>query len=112
MKDYEETRQTLFSMLEELNERLGKITDDVKHADMPIEKDFAEQATQNENDEVLDRLGNAARTEIAMIQQAIARIDSGKYGFCLRCGGPIKPERLKIVPYSSLCVECSNKSAS
>lgn len=107
MKDYEAVRQTLSAMLEELNGRLEKITDDVRHTNTPIEKDSAEQATQNENNEVLDQLGNAARVEIGMIKQAIARIDSGDYGLCQQCGGAIRPERLKIVPYSSLCVVCA-----
>ena len=33
-------------MLEELDDRLGKITDDVKHVDHPLEQDFSEQAVK------------------------------------------------------------------
>jgi RNA polymerase-binding transcription factor DksA len=73
-----------------------------------LEKDFAEQATQNENDEVLDYLGNSARAEIAQIKQAIARIDSGKYGICEGCDEPIKKERLEAVPYSTMCIRCAS----
>ncbi|MDO9104509.1 MAG: TraR/DksA family transcriptional regulator [Methylovulum sp.] len=107
MKNYEEVKQTLCDMLEELNERLAKITDEVKHTDQPIEKDFAEQATQVENDQVLDYLGNAARVEAALIKQALARIDSGEYGICTACGEPIRAERLKALPYSHLCISCA-----
>lgn len=110
MKDYEEVKQTLCAMLEELNERLARISDDVRHADQPAEKDFAEQATQNENDEVLDQLGNAAKNEISLIKQALARIDSGEYGLCQVCGEPIREERLKAVPYSNMCVRCASKA--
>lgn len=107
MKEYEEIRGNLIEMLEELNDRLVKITDDVKHSDEPLAKDFEEQATQTENDQVLDYLGNAARKEIAQIKQAIARIDSGEYGFCQSCGEPISKERLRAVPYSNLCIKCA-----
>jgi len=107
MKDYEEVRHSLIDMLEELDDRLAKITRDVKE---PLDKDFEEQATQAENDEVLDGLGNAARTEIDMVKQAIARIDKGQYGQCLVCGQPISKERLKAIPYSSMCIKCARQA--
>lgn len=97
-------------MLEDLDQRLAKITSDVKHAEQPLEKDFAEQATQVENDQVLDYLGNAARKEIDMIKRAIARIDSGEYGVCEACGESVGKERLKVLPYSTLCIKCANQA--
>lgn len=111
MKEYEEIRNNLIEMLEDLDERLAKITDHVKHTDEPLEKDFAEQVTQKENDEVLDYLGNATRAEIEKIKQAIVRIDSGEYGICMVCGEPINKERLKALPYSTLCIKCASQKA-
>lgn len=108
MNNYEEVRQVLSTMLEELNDKLSRISDDVKHVDEPLEKDFAEQATQHENDEVLDYLGNAARKEMEAIRQSLARIDSGNYGQCEVCGKPINAERLKILPFSTKCVTCAS----
>ena len=110
MKDYAEVKKKLLEMLEELDERLAKIKNDVKHTDEPIEKDFAEQATQTENDEVQDYLGNAAQREIILIKQAIARIDSGNYGICEVCGESIREERLKAMPYSSMCIKCASQA--
>lgn len=110
MKEFAEIKQTLCDMLVELDERLGKITNDVKHIDAPLEKDFAEQATQVENDQVLDYLGNSARNEIDLIKKAISRIDTGEYGVCEACGEAINPERLKVLPYSTLCIKCANQA--
>ena len=110
MKEYEEIKQRLYVMLEEQQLRLGRITVNVKHSDEPLEKDFAEQATQHENDEVLDYLGNSARAEIAQIKQAIARIDSGRYGKCEVCDEPIRKERLEAVPYSTMCIRCASQA--
>ena len=110
MTGYEQIRGNLLEMLEDLDDRLAKITDDVKHADEPLAKDFAEQATATENDEVLDYLGNATRTEIEKVKQAIARIDSGHYGICEVCGDPISKERLKAIPYACMCIKCANQS--
>ena len=111
MNDYQTTRQQLVSQLEELNLRLDRITHNLKHENQPLEKDFAEQATQNENDEVMDYLGNSARTEIAQITLAIARIDKGQYGQCLQCAEPISPARLAALPFAKLCIACASKVA-
>ncbi len=108
MDNYESVKQELRAMLEELDTRLERITNDVKHLDEPIEQDFAEQITQNENNEVLDGLGNATRNEIAAIKHAITRIDKGEYSICQTCGENIQPERLKAIPYSTLCIKCAS----
>jgi len=107
MKEYEEVRNSLIDMLEDLDDRLAKITHDVKE---PLDRDFEEQAAQAENNEVLDSLGNAARTEIEMVREAIARIDKGQYGLCQVCGNPISKERLKAVPFSSMCIKCASQT--
>jgi DnaK suppressor protein len=110
MKEYEEIRNHLIAMLEELNLRVSRITKDIRHSDVPLEKDFSEQATQNENNEVMDYLGNSARKEIEMIKQAINKIDNGRYGICQVCDEPISAERLKALPYSIMCIECASKA--
>ena len=107
MDEYKQVRDTLIDMLQDLNDRLSKISHDVKE---PLDHDFEEQATQSENNETLDALGNAARTEITLVKQAIARIDKGKYGLCQVCQKPIGMERLKAVPYSSLCIKCATET--
>ena len=110
VKKYDEIRERLIQMLADLEQRLDKITNDVKHSEEPLAKDFEEQALQTENDQVLDFLGNAARKEIAMLKQAIARIDSGNYGICRVCDEPIGDERLKAVPYTDLCIKCAGRA--
>ncbi|MGY6276813.1 TraR/DksA family transcriptional regulator [Methylomonas sp. MgM2] len=110
MKEYQEVRDNLISMLEELDQRLSKITNDVKHVEKPRDKDFSEQAVEAENDEVLDALGNSARDEVEKIKQAISRIDAGTYGICLKCGKPIRKERLAALPYAKLCIHCAEQN--
>lgn len=107
MKDYEGIRSNLLDMLEDLDERLSKITEDVKHVDEPVSHDFAEQATEMENNEVLDSLGNITRGEMDKVKGAIARIDSGEYGVCVVCGEPIGQERLEILLFSDKCIKCA-----
>ncbi|MGD0961785.1 MAG: TraR/DksA C4-type zinc finger protein, partial [Methylomonas sp.] len=106
-QDYQPIRNRLIEMQKELETKLTQISDDVRHVDQPPERDFSEQAIENENNEVLDALGIAARIEIEKIKQAIHRIDTGVYGLCVTCGQPIKPERLAALPFVENCISCA-----
>ncbi len=110
MKEYDKVRDVLNTLLEELNNRLDNITHDVRHDQNPLEHDFAEQATQNENNEVIDQLGNSARAEIEQIKLAISNIDNGCYGICKQCAEPISKERLAAVPFTSQCIKCASQA--
>ena len=48
----------------------------------------------------------AAHRELAQIDTALHRLETGTYGLCTRCGQPISPERLKVLPYTALCIDC------
>jgi DnaK suppressor protein len=44
--------------------------------------------------------------ERARLREAKIRIDSGKFGTCLLCGGEIATERLEIQPDATACMPC------
>jgi RNA polymerase-binding transcription factor DksA len=44
------------------------------------------------------------------LEEALERLEEGDYGICESCGRPIDPERLEILPRTSLCVECARKA--
>lgn len=48
------------------------------------------------------RLGEAQR-----LRAAIARIDSGDFGWCLKCGEPVGERRLALDPTTALCIDCA-----
>ena len=43
---------------------------------------------------------------IERIDTALRKIDSGSYGLCDRCGEQIHVERLKAIPYATMCIRC------
>ncbi len=45
--------------------------------------------------------------EIARIESALARIESGDYGWCAVCGEPIGARRLEPDPATPVCVACA-----
>ncbi len=42
------------------------------------------------------------------IENALKRINEGRYGICLKCGKKIPEERLRALPSAVLCIACKN----
>ena len=46
------------------------------------------------------------RKLIKKIDETIARIDTGEYGYCESCGVEIGLKRLEARPTATLCIDC------
>lgn len=44
---------------------------------------------------------------IKALREALHRLSEGAYGRCEGCGGQIVPERLEILPATTLCAACA-----
>jgi len=104
MTSIDERRAQLESRRQELLDRMAQVETEL---DSHEAKDWEEQATEQENDEVLERLGFAARAEIAQIDAALQRVATGDFGICARCGEEIAEKRLDLLPYTPHCANCA-----
>lgn len=48
---------------------------------------------------------------LSKVDRALARVAAGTYGVCESCGNAIPVERLDVLPYSTICVECASRSS-
>ena len=98
-------------MKKRLEQRLAELTRETREIDAelhePGDPDFEERAVQIEGEEVLEGLGRVALDEIAQIKSALARIEVGTYGICVKCGDEIADNRLEAVPYAARCIKCA-----
>lgn len=67
-------------------------------------------------EELRDRLEEQLTTaradmERAAVEAALARMDRGLYGTCLRCGAFIPYELLRAAPHELLCADCGGGTA-
>ncbi|MBO7542774.1 TraR/DksA C4-type zinc finger protein [bacterium] len=46
---------------------------------------------------------------LQQVNEALARIEDGTYGFCQMCGKPIPQARLEAIPEAELCLNCADK---
>lgn len=68
--------------------------------------DQIDAAADSANDEVCSRLAEIESRELAQIELALQRLDEGRYGRCMSCGGRIPATRLNVLPYTTRCIEC------
>ena len=100
-----ETRKaTLEARKAELSARLIEIEAELESHEA---KDWEEQATEREGDEVLEGMGLSAQQELRMIDAALARVASGDYGACAKCGADIAQARLDVLPFTPFCRSCA-----
>lgn len=103
---YEEVRMGLLTKQQELENRLGRIS---QHLTKPGNQDWSEQAQERENDEVLEAIGHEAENELRSINVALKRIDEDEYEICDVCGESIPEARLLAMPYTRYCISCAEK---
>lgn len=101
-------RSTLDQLFAEYSKRAESIRRDLG---LPHQADFAEQAQERQNDEVLEALLAEAEAGLRQVGLARQRLDEGRYGDCLRCGEPINPARLAALPAAECCLNCAEKPA-
>jgi DnaK suppressor protein len=44
--------------------------------------------------------------QLGLVDAALARLEDGSFGTCVRCGKPIAPARLEALPWAAHCIEC------
>ena len=105
--DTDHYKQILLDLKSEVSGRIDAIDRDIRHEGLSA--DWSEQASERENDEVLESLGNTSEQDLSMIKFALIRIDEGNYFQCAECGEQIPSARLDLLPFTAHCVDCAEK---
>jgi DnaK suppressor protein len=66
-------------------------------------------ATETFDRELDEGLEEGAERQLEQIEAALARIEDGTYGTCSICGKPIGEDRLRAVPWATLCIDDQRK---
>ena len=109
MNQYAQIHDQLLAKQAELTRRLERLKENLTAG---RSADSQEQAQELENAEVVDALGNEARTEISKIAKALDQIKNETYGICVDCGETIPMARLVAHPFADRCIRCATATES
>lgn len=104
-------KNQLLELRDQFMQRVEALGKDLHRENESVEKDFAEQASQLENDDVLNALDDEAKYELMLINQALLRIENGDFGICQSCHQVIDEARLKAIPYARFCIACADDNS-
>jgi len=96
-------------MLEEMKRGLSQDIDRTVHTmqnEATVFADPNDRASQESDMSLELRNRDRERKLIKKIDETIARIDSGEYGYCESCGVEIGLKRLEARPTATLCIDC------
>lgn len=100
-------RDRLLALKREIAQNASATSDNLRSTELQI--DPSDRATQEEEHSIELRVRDRERKLLRKIDQALARIDDGSYGYCEETGEPIGLRRLLARPTATLSVEAQQR---
>ncbi|MGQ9725049.1 MAG: RNA polymerase-binding protein DksA [Tepidimonas sp.] len=101
-------RRKLLALKQDILNNAGETTEHLRE-DTVVVPDPADRATIEEEHALELRTRDRERKLLKKIEQSLARIDSGDYGYCEETGEPIGIGRLLARPTASLSIEAQQR---
>ena len=70
---------------------------------------MADMASDSYERELSLNIASNEQEVLYEIDEALKRIEEGKYGICIECEKKIPVKRLKALPYVKHCIQCQSK---
>jgi DnaK suppressor protein len=98
--------ETKKQLLREMQGRVKGETEGVKDEG----RDTYDLASDERDREINFILNDREREKLHAIDEALERIKDKSYGICESCEGEIQLGRLKVLPFTRLCVKCQEEN--
>ena len=102
-KEAKEIKAKLLAERELLIQKLNGNDLSIDDSETP---DPVDLAVRNYSKNVMLAVSENESRQLALIDQAILRVDDKEYGDCQNCGNPVNPKRLSAIPWARYCLAC------
>src|SRR5712692_6932211 len=108
-KRHDYYKKKLLTRREELMRTIARTQEEGRAADEDPTVDLADKAANSYTKEFLFGMTNTDRTILNMIDAALKRFKTDKYGVCANCQEEMQQKRLEAVPWAKHCISCQEK---
>lgn len=108
-QERERYKKKLLEKKLELNHQLSEFYAESKSVETGIAQDVVDKAESSYTKEFLLSLSDSERQKLALIDDALKRVETSEFGICQSCGAKIAKKRLNVVPWAPLCIVCQQK---
>jgi DnaK suppressor protein len=109
----EELRKILFELRNEvlgkLAQEMGAKVDEDPRMSTLSTLDSGDLSQLDLNEDIDYALLNMQIERLREVEGALDRLEEGTYGVCEDCGAAIKLERLRVLPFTTYCVQCQER---
>ncbi len=115
-KNLEYFKKIILKKMEELYNELGYLKDSSMSSTTKDQSGdlssysfhMADQGTDTMEREMAFNFASREGRYLYHLNEALKRIEDGKYGICRTCNGEISKKRLEAVPHATQCIKCKN----
>ena len=105
----ENMKAKLLEQKKTILDSLADQSEDMKNLVKTVESgDEADVAADVIDRQLLTSIGTQDAIRLQQIENALDRINQDKYGRCIKCGKEIPAERLEVLPYALMCIQCAS----
>jgi RNA polymerase-binding protein DksA len=108
-KQLEERRERLLAQIDYMEKGVRSERGDGSGGGRGYASHLADAGSDHTERETAAQLTAAEARLLASIDDALVRIEKGRYGTCEQCGGSIGMRRLLARPDAERCIECQEK---
>jgi RNA polymerase-binding transcription factor DksA len=116
-EELESFRNALLVLRSRLRGDLDQMTDEALRRDQPdssgnlsnVPLHMADIGTENYDQEFTLGLIENEQGTLELVNEALNRLNHGKYGRCEECKEPISKPRLQALPYTRHCIQCARE---
>jgi len=101
-------RDRLLERRESLFRQVTEAEMSSRERDLEATQDPADMAANAYTKELLISMSANDRGLLALIDEALLRIEGGKYGDCVNCAEPVQEKPLEAVPWARFCLKCQD----
>ena len=102
------SRDSLRHQAESLQAEADQIAREMEPGDVQFDDESGEGGTLSMERERDLAMSAQFLVKVEEVEEALARIDTGEYGYCGHCQKPISRQRLRALPFTTLCIVCKN----
>lgn len=109
----EKLRKILIELRDEIvnkiSQEMGTKVDEDPRMSTLSTMDIGDLSQLDLNEDIDYTLLNMQIERLREVENALDRLEEGTYGVCEDCGASINLERLKVLPFTTCCVQCQEK---
>lgn len=108
-----EEKNELKTIIDEQVQSIQEEIEELKELTKPVKLDASvgrlSRMDAINNKAINEKQLREKKSTLQKLERALERYDEDKLGTCLKCGNEIPFGRLKIMPYTTRCVQCAGR---